>query len=53
MDAKRLFDARRTGPTQGSSGFFVGNIAGDENDAGSEFRAMGGDPGMDMSEMTP
>src|SRR5260370_34828583 len=48
MNAKRLFHARGASAAQRGSGFLVGNIAGDENDPGGEFGAMGGDPGVDL-----
>src|ERR1700681_4585449 len=48
MNAKRLFHAGGAGAAQRGGGFLVGDIAGDENDSGGEFGAMGGDPGVDL-----
>jgi hypothetical protein len=48
MDAKWLFHAGRARAAQRRSGFLVGNVAGDEDQARGEFRAIGGDPGIDL-----
>src|SRR4030088_151183 len=46
MNAERFFHTGRSGAAQRGSGFLVGDIAGDKNQAGSQLGAMSGNPGI-------
>ena len=48
MHAERLLQVKRADLAQRGDGFFVGVVAGDDDDFVFQIRAMGSDPGMDL-----
>src|SRR5450755_1767633 len=49
MDAKWLFHARRARAAQRRRSFFIGNVAGDKDEATGQTWAVDGNPGINLS----